>query len=166
MSNICSFIFMKQALFKHRCFIVFLFAIGMYFSSCKKSLDDRNSFTWTHNGITHTTKLDTAYISHGSRQAFTIIAGENKPGYIFFQRVEFNLTSFNTGTYIVNDGSGAFNRLTYTDDAGNTLIGAGGTLNITANSNNYISGNFSATLITGAGVSSMLTGNFTNMPVR
>ena len=66
----------------------------------------------------------------------------------------------------MNDGSGAFNRLTYTDDAGNTLIGAGGTLTITTNSNDYMSGNFSATLITGGGVSSQLTGSFTNMPVR
>jgi hypothetical protein len=76
------------------------------------------------------------------------------------------LTSCNVGTYFINDGSVAFNRLTYKDDAGNTLLGAGGTLNITANSNNYISGNFFATLISGSGVPSQLTGNFTNMPVR
>lgn len=160
---------MKPTLFKYTGCNVFLFVVLIFFSSCKKSGDDQansNSFTWIHNGINHTTKLDTAYKSHSSRPPYTIIAGEDKPGYIIFTRVEFNLTSFNTGIHIVNDGFGAFNRLTYADDAGNTLIGAGGTLNITANSNNYISGNFSATLITGAGVSSLLTGNFTNMPVR
>lgn len=158
---------MKPAFFKHTCYIVFLFVILMFFCSCKKSGEAINkNFTWVHNNISHTTTLDTAYISHASRPPYTIFAGENKPGYIIFQRVEFNLTSFNVGTYTVNAGSGAFNRLTYTDDAGNTLIGAGGTLNITANSNNYMSGNFSATLITGSGVTSQLTGNFTNMPVR
>lgn len=129
-------------------------------------MDNTNSFTWTHNGINHTTKLDTAFISHSSRPLYTIIAGENKPGYIIYERVKFNLTSFNAGRYIVNDGSGAFNRLTYTDDTGTTLIGAGGTLNITANSSNRISGDFSATLITGTGATSLLTGSFTNMPVR
>jgi hypothetical protein len=157
---------MKTALFKHIFYIAFLFVILVFFGSCKKDHANSNSFTWVHNNISHTTTLDTAYISHASRPHHTIIAGENKPGYIIFQRVEFNLTSFNVGTYIINDGSGAFNRLTYTDDGGYTLIGAGGTLNITANSNNYMSGNFSATLITGAGVSSLLTGNFTNMPIR
>lgn len=160
---------MKIVIFKHICYLVFMFVILVFFSSCNKSKDDQantNSFTWVNNSISHTTNLDTAYISHGGMAPYTIIAGEKKPGYIIFVRVEFNLTSFNVGTYIVNDGSGAFNRLTYTDDAGNTLIGAGGTLNITANSNNYVSGNFSATLITGSGVSSLLTGNFTNMPVR
>jgi hypothetical protein len=157
---------MKTALFKHIFYIAFLFVILVFFGSCKKDHANSNSFTWVHNNISHTTTLDTAYISHASRPHDTIIAGENKPGYIIFQRVEFNLTSFNVGTYIINDGSGAFNRLTYTDDGGYTLIGAGGTLNITVNSNNYMSGNFSATLITGAGVSSLLTGNFTNMPIR
>ena len=159
---------MKITLVKHTCCIVFWCVILCFFS-CKKSGNDQantNSFTWVHNNISHNTKLDTAYISHSGMAPYTIIAGEKKPGYIIFVRVEFNLTSFNVGTYIVNDGSGAFNRLRYTDDAGNTLIGAGGTLNITANSNNYVSGNFSATLITGSGVSSLLTGNFTNMPVR
>lgn len=157
---------MNKTLFKDSGCIFFFFAIVVLISSCKKSSNDKNNFSWTHNGVTHSTKLDTAYISHGSRPHYTIVADENKPGYILFTRVEFNLTSFNTGTYIINDGFGAFNRLIYTDDAGNTLIGAGGTLNITANSNNYLSGNFSATLITGTGVSSQLSGNFTNMPVR
>lgn len=148
-----------------------MFAIGMFSFSCKKSVDGQansNSFTWVHNGISHTTKLDTAYKSMAwlLLPPYSIFAGENKPGYIIFRRVEFNLTSFDVGTYAVNAGSGAFNRLTYVDDAGNTLIGAGGTLNITANSNNYLSGNFSATIITGSGTSSLLTGHFTNMPVR
>jgi hypothetical protein len=162
---------MKTTLVKHTGFIVFLFVILMFFYSCKKAGDDQannNSFTWVQNGINHTTNLDTAYVALGglSLSPYTIMAGENKPGYIFYRRVEFNLTSFNVGTHTVNAGSGAFNRLTYTDDAGTTMIGAGGTLNITANSNNYMSGNFSATLITGAGVSNLLTGNFTNMPIR
>jgi hypothetical protein len=162
---------MKINLVKHTCFLLFLFALLMFSFSCKKSRDDQantNSFIWVHNGISQTTNLDTAYISHGGLALFphTIMAGENKPGYIIFRRVEFNLTSFNVGTYIINAGSGAFNRLTYIDDAGNTLIGAGGTLNITESSTNYLTGNFSATIITGSGVSSLLTGNFTNVPVR
>lgn len=159
---------MKTILVKHTCYIAILLILFMFSFSCKKSGHDTNSFTWVHNGISHTTNLDTAYVSPGGLALlpYTIIAGENRPGYIIFRRVEFHLTSFNVGTYAVNAGSGAFNRLTYTDDAGSTLIGAGGTLNITVNSNNYLSGNFSATLITGSGVSSLLTGNFTNMPVR
>jgi len=143
----------------------------MFSFSCKKSGDamaNTNSFIWTHNGISNTTKLDTAYksLSWLSLPPYSIFAGENKPGYIIFRRVEFNLTSFDVGTYAVNAGSGAYNRLTYVDDAGNTLIGAGGTLNITANTNNYLSGNFSTTVITGSGLSSLLTGYFTNIPIR
>jgi hypothetical protein len=140
------------------------------FCACNKSNDQANNnrFTWIHNGISHTTKLDTAYKSVGglSLYQYSVIAGEKKAGYIIYTRVEFNLTSFNVGTYTVNDGSGMFNRLTYIDDGGNLLIGVGGTFNITSNSNNYISGNFAATLITGSGTPSQLTGNFSNMPIR
>lgn len=161
---------MKKKLVRHTCYIAFLLVLLIFSFSCKKSRDDqtKNNFTWIHNGISHITNLDTAYVSHGGLALFpyTIIAGENRPGYNIFTRVEFNLTSFNVGTYTINAGSGAFNRLTYRDDAGNTLIGAGGTLTITTNSNNYLSGNFSATLTTGSGVSSLLTGNFSNMPIR
>lgn len=163
---------MKRILVNQACYLlVFLFAFLIFSSSCKKFGDDqakKNSFTWIHNDISHYTNLDTAYVSNGGLALFpyTIIAGENRPGYILFMRVEFNLTSFNAGTYTINAGSGSFNRLTYIDDAGNTLIGAGGTLTIIENSNNYLSGNFSATLINGSGVSSLLTGYFNNMPVR
>ena len=159
---------MKPALFKYSLSVVFMFVTLLFFYSCKKEDDPgkKNSFTWVHNGIIHTTTVDTAYVANSGLPQFTIMAGEKKPGYLFYVRVMFNLTSFKIGTCIVNDGSGAFNRLTYTDDSGNTLIGAGGTLTITANSNNYMSGNFSAILITGAGVSSQLTGSFTNIPVR
>lgn len=157
---------MKAALLRGANCTIFLFVVAVFLCACKKNKSDDNNFTWVHNSISHSTKLDTAYIAHSGRPRFTIIAGENKPGYIVFVRVEFNLTSFNKGTYIVNDGYGAFNRLTYTDDTGNTLIGVYGVLNITENTDNYLSGNFSATLISGSGVTSQLTGNFTNMPVR
>lgn len=100
---------MKTTLIKEACFIVFLFVIGVFFGSCKKDQAANNSFTWVHNNISHTATLDTAYISQSGRAPYSIIAGENRPGYIIFVRVEFNLTSFNVGTYTVNDGSGAFN---------------------------------------------------------
>jgi|GEM_PF-6373411 len=86
--------------------------------------------------------------------------------YTIQKRVEFNLTSFNAGTYTITSGSGAVNKLSYIDDAGFNLNGTSGILTVTANTGNKISGNFSASLVDGSSVTSQLSGSFSNMVIK
>ena len=158
---------MPASLKLYRCCLQLLLAAPVFFYSCKKNDPGaRNSFTWEHTGNSHSTTLDTAYIAHPSRHPYTLVNKEKRPGYTIYRRVEFNLTSFSKGSYTINDGNGAYNRLAYVDDADTVHIGVFGTIQITASNNQFISGTFSARLIKGSGVQSDLTGQFTNVPVR
>jgi hypothetical protein len=115
----------------------------------------------------HTTTYDTAFLSgHGlAIIPISIIAGFQGVSNTISRRVEFNLTSFNVGSYNIGPLPGSPNRLSFIDDAGFNLNGISGTLNITANSNNYLTGNFSITMIDASSVTSQLTGSFANMSV-
>ncbi|WP_462278494.1 DUF6252 domain-containing protein [Ferruginibacter sp.] len=127
-----------------------------------------DNFTWTHKTIVHTTSTDTAFLNASglALPAFSIVAGYPRSSYSMLVRVQFVLTSFNTGTYnITTTAPGAPNAVYYIDDDGFNLQGNSGTVTITANSNNKISGNFSVTVTNGS-ANTALTGNFTDMPVK
>jgi len=163
---------MKTTHPKFSLYLIVVLSGAIIFFACSKSKDQpastADNFTWLHSSTNHTTNLDTAFVSaYGvSIPAYTLIAGYPRLPNSFSVRVQFTLTSFNTGNYTITSGAAAPNRLTYIDDSGNILDGTSGTLTITANSNNYLSGNFSTTVINASSVTTQLTGSFTNMPIR
>lgn len=163
---------MKTTCPKPSLYISIAFSIALAFCACSKSNSSASpgadNFIWLHNSVNHTTNLDTAFLSgYGlSIPPYTLIAGYPRPPFSFQVRVQFTLTSFDVGNYTINSSPTSPNRLTYTDDAGNDLNGTSGTLSITANNGNYLTGNFSTTVINASSVTSQLTGNFTNMPIK
>jgi hypothetical protein len=162
---------MKTGSIKYAFGFVLLLSVSIFFCACKKTEDSSNGsgnqFQWTHKGVTHTTSIyDTAYISSRglSILPYSILAGTELRIYTISRRVLFHLSSFNVGAYTIGP-PGAANVLDYIDDAGFDMVGVSGTLNITSNSNNRMTGNFSVTLRDASSVTSQITGSFTDMPV-
>lgn len=163
---------MITSVFKSSFSIVLIVSASFVFYACNKSSDSSfnpsdNQFQWTYSGVAHTTTYDTAFLtSHGlGIIPISIIAGFQGPSNVISRRVEFNLTSFNTGIYSIGPSPSSPNRLSFIDDAGFNLNGVSGSLNITSNSNNYLTGNFTTTVSNGSGVTSELTGSFANMSI-
>lgn len=139
--------------------------------SCNKSdssTDANNhSFVWTTNNKTYTPTLDTAFSSSTyTLTPFHIIAGYGTFPIGFDGRIDFHLTSFNIASYTIVPSPANVNTLRYVDDAGFNLEGKSGTLNITSNSNNLLSGNFSVILVDASGITSTMSGSFTNTSIR
>jgi hypothetical protein len=82
----------------------------------------------------------------------------------FNRKIYFILTSFNPGDFNIVPGTGS-NKLEYIDELGFGHSGVSGTLSITSNANNLMSGNFSAT-IAGPSGNEPISGSFTNVPVK
>ena len=136
--------------------------------SCKKSNDaDQGSFTWSHAGKTYQPTVYAAYLGTGyTFTPFHIIAGFGNFPSGFNRRIDFHLTSFAVGSYSIVLSPSTANTLDYIDDAGFNLAGTSGTLNITANANNRLSGNFSVTVINPALATSLMTGSFTGITIN
>jgi hypothetical protein len=149
-------------------FSVLLLMSLFLLSSCKKSNDaDQGSFTWTHAGKTFQPPVYAAYLGTGyTFTPFHIIAGFGNFPSGFDRRVDFHLTSFTVGSYTIVLSPSTANTLDYIDDAGFNLAGTSGTLNITANANNRMSGNFSVTVINPAMATSLMTGSFTDITIN
>jgi hypothetical protein len=157
--------------FKAIFYLVLLSVVFIIFPSCGKSdkpiPPSTNSFIWTTGGTNYTATIDTAFLGTGyTITPFHIIAGFGTFPLGFERRIDFHLTSFNIGSYAIVSSAGSVNTLQYINDAGDDLEGISGTLNITANANNLLSGNFSVTLINSSAVTSPMTGSFTNMSIR
>ena len=137
-------------------------------SSCNKTGDSDSkppsNFTWTYNGSTYKADLCSAYV-HYDLAPFLIMAitGTNFITY-FTRKISFTLTSFNPGDYSFVPGPGS-SRLEYIDDLGYNHSGVSGTLSITSNVNNLMSGNFSA-VMAGPSGNEPISGRFTNVPVK
>ena len=130
------------------------------FFSCKKSdysNSTANSFTFTYDGNTYTTNVDSAVTT--SLGPFIVIANFSSG---LFTKIQGSLTSFNIGSYSFGTGAST---MRYIDNAGNLLQVTSGSWNITANSNNLMSGNFSATVVDASSVTHSTSGSFTNMPI-
>lgn len=160
---------MRKTFSVNLCYAVFLLLLSAILLCCNKSDgagQPADNFTWTHKGVTHTTSINFAYLTTSGlgNPPFTILAGFPR-AISFERRIQFYLTSFNTGAYTISGSPGAPNRLTYIDDMGDVLNGISGTLNITANTNNKLSGNFSTTVTDASSVNSQLTGSFTDITI-
>ena len=132
--------------------------------SCSKSggsNDPVKNFTWTYDGVTYSTAVDTALIQ--TPGPYVIIAVNGSSFLNAASRVYISPTSFAIGTYTLNAGG---NSLLYIDEQGYNLAGVSGSLNITANSNSRLSGNFSATLSHPAGGTKPISGSFTNVIIK
>ena len=134
--------------------LVFLFL----FLSCKKSDDLSslpNSFSWTFNGTEIKTSLDSGY--HNFSGDAVIIAKSQTDPNSLNERMLIILPSFIAGTYTFGTG---VSTLKYVDQTGNAHYAILGSLVITRNQNNLLTGSFSATLTNNIA----LVGNFTNIP--
>ena len=143
------------------CLMIFFLTVFSFWS-CTKSNDSSaaNSFTLTHEGKTYTANIDSAVTT--SMGPFVIIANFSKG---LFWRIDMSLTSFNVGTYPFNGGSNN-NILRYVDSLGYPTNNAiSGSLNVTSNANNRMSGNFTATVKDISNISHTTSGTFTNMPI-
>lgn len=161
---------MKNISITHIRYTAFIMVLLAVLYSCKKSGDDSNnntpapasSFTWSYNGNTYIANLDTAYQFSIPLSPYCIIAinGSNFTTS-YSRKMTFKLGSFNTGAYTIGSGSS----LAYVDDSGNDLLGTGGTVIITSNASNRLTGNFSCTM-SGTPGTFTVTGQFANVSIR
>jgi len=141
-----------------------IFILALIVQSCSKDnkKEDSASFTWVHLNVSHTATSADAYNSQaglglGPNQ---IIANN---GTATSYRVSIRLSSLNPNSYAVSLTS---NKFDYVDDAGYNLAGAKGTVTISSNSVNKLSGNFSVKLINASFDTTAITGSFSNIPVH
>lgn len=132
--------------------------------SCSKSEDATTNvvppnatdgFIWTENGNTTVLTVDNPYVNGQFKSIFALRSGVT----IY----ELNLTSIAVGTYPLSATSA--NSLFYNNSAASTSFSpTSGSVIITTNANNKLTGTFTATG-TGAGVSSV-SGSFTNIVIN
>jgi hypothetical protein len=149
--------------------ISFLLLLAFSFPDCSKSNNNNgtapaSSFTWTHDGTNYMANVSGVFEHSVALVPFYIVAiiGTNI-NINFTRKVEFSLTAFNTGGYAIT--SGGMNLVHYIGDGGFDYSGIGGSVNITSNTNNLLSGNFSVTMA-GPGPNTTLSGSFSNMPIQ
>jgi hypothetical protein len=146
-----------------------LISLLFFLSDCKKSNDtlETNGFNWTTGGKSYNAAIFKAFSGTGyTITPFHIIAGFGNFPTGFNRRVDFHTSSFNVGSFTIVPSPNTVNTLQYIDDLGNNMEGISGTLNITSNSNNFISGDFSVTLINASMATSTMTGSFTNISIE
>ncbi len=115
-----------------------------------------DGFFYAENGATSTQTVSTPYANATFKSIFAVHNGATV--------VEINLTSLAVGSYTIDN---ATNVLTYLKPGANAMwMGASGSVTITANANNKLSGSFS--IPTGSGIAGVnsLSGTFTNIPIQ
>ena len=136
----------------------------MLILSCNKSSDDNNwEFSWTHKNNSYTASDANAYISQidlgkGPNHIAASIASLPRD-----YKISIYLASLNPSSYSVSLST---NKVRYIDDAGYDLAGAAGTVTVTSNSNNKLSGNFSIKLINPSSDTTLLNGSFANITLH
>ena len=136
---------MKKQIFK----ITFLFASILFVASCAKEeaapeeevpvVVNKGSFNWTLSSGQNVT----ADSAHCYTSITTIYAFKNGTT----NSIEINLSALSVGSYSISSATG--NAFSFVNGA-TTYDASAGTVNITANSGNKLSGNFTATLTGGA----------------
>lgn len=138
------------------------------FFGCNKQqpqVDNQTGFSWVYKGNAYQSNCDTALSTAGSARAFVIIAGTGLVISNLITGPTFNLNSLQPGTYSLDTALvNSHVILSYLVGGGEVLYASAGTLTITANSANRLSGNFSATIVTGFG-NEPLIGTFKDIPV-
>lgn len=145
--------------------IAIICALTLVLLSCSKDSNTSNDswgFTWTHENVRHMATEAAAYatqagVGMGSNQIIATMGTGSQ------SRVSIQLSSFDPNSYPVSVST---NRFDYVDDAGNDLRGAAGTVTISANSGNKLSGDFSVKLINPASDTTLITGSFTDINVH
>ena len=162
---------MRPFLFKPVDLILVLLVLTIQIASCNKSSNGistptSSSFTWTYEGSSYTVTSDTAYQYNNNPTTYQIFVSPNS-GFLFNinRKLSFNLSSFNVGQYNIQPIISQLNSFQFIDDTGLVLLGISGTLNITSNSNNLLSGNFSFILINPSGGTKPISGSFSNMTI-
>ena len=150
---------MKRILCSYFYVSVVCIFLSLSFITCKKSskTDTPNSFSFVYDGTTYTTVHDTAYQYSPDLVIETAIP--NCPIY----NANFYLISSSVGSYTLYNGSG--NTTQYVDNLGNPWQIISGTVNISGNSNNLLSGNFNVTIKDLSNVTHTTSGNFINMSI-
>lgn len=137
----------------------------LLFFSCNKSDDSQNeavSFTWTWNGTTYTGNFKESFLQSISLTPMIIGGtGSSLPSTGSGPRISVN--SLATGSYVLGDG--VTNYITFIAPNGDNLQSTAGTLTITQNANNKLTGSFSANLLNPTGQNSALNGSFTNIKI-
>jgi len=126
--------------------------------SCGKDNESPGSFTWNYDGTNYTANFKAAY-SSSMGQPY-IIGGLGSSIVTAYSGPRIHVLSFNPGTY--SFGGIAPNSLNFIDPAGFDISATDGGVIITSNSNNKLSGHFSATLANGK----TITGNFSELPIQ
>lgn len=143
---------------------VFLFTtlfFIIFILSCGKSNDPQFwSFNWTHKTVSHSATSADAYITQvalgkGPNQIKADISGSS-----LNYRVSMYLSSLSPNSYPVSLTS---NKFDYIDDAGDHLAGVQGTVTISSETDNKLSGSFSVKLINMNYDTTLITGSFINI---
>jgi len=150
---------MKTTIFKS--LVIFALLLNI---SCSK--DDSSSsasgtppgtsgFLYGENGAAATQTVDTPYASNPFNSVFAVNSGSTV--------IEMNLSSIAIGSYTI-DGTNAF---TYIKPGqSNMFIGSAGTVDITANASNKLTGTFSITAGSGITGVTSVSGSFTNITIN
>lgn len=115
-----------------------------------------DGFFYAENGATANQTVSTPYANATFKSIFAVHNGATV--------VEINLSSLAVGSYTIDN---ATNVLTYLKPGSNAMwLGTSGSVTITANANNKLSGSFS--IPTGTGITGVnsLSGTFTNIPIQ
>ena len=144
---------------------ILLILFNLVIVSCKKdnTVDSTHSFNWNYANVNYKAGIDTAYTTSMSGGP-TIIAGLGTRLTSIGPGPRIILTSFMAGIY--RFGQTNTNRFIYIDHNEDEQQAIDGSINITNNANNLLSGNFSVTLIDPLGVKRPLTGSFNNVSIR
>ena len=132
--------------------------------SCSSDSDDNNSsqnpstngFLYAENGSATMTSVSSPYANNQYKSIFAV----NNSNTI----IETNLTSLAEGSYTIDDATNFFAYL----KPGTTGMwnGSAGTVTITANANNKLTGTFSITSGSGINDVTSLSGSFTDIPIQ
>jgi hypothetical protein len=157
--------------------ITFVVIAASLFSCIKKNDSSADvvynqSFTWTYAGTSYVADSSSAYV-HGRFGKRTIVAW-NKGNTAGSFKIAFSVTSFDLGGYNLNRTTGnnplpptaTTNDLYYYDDNGNESGVIDGAVNIYSNTNDHMSGGFTANLLDANGVNKYLEGTFTDIPIK
>jgi len=142
--------------------ILIVFILMLTVLSCNKNNGSNNSwsFKWTYKNVSYSATTADAYITQVGIGTGPNQIRANIPGSGLNYRVSMRLSSLNPNTYPVSLTS---NKFDYIDDAGDNLAGVQGTVTISSDNDNKLSGSFSVKLINLTYDTTVLTGSFTNI---
>ena len=142
-----------------------LLLIPIIFLACNKS-DSNNlitpSFVWSIDGNSYTANVIEAH-TNGTGGPRVIFGDIGTNSFTFERGVDLIITSFDIGSYQYQ--SPMTNLIRYKNDP-NLIAGSiNTTVNITDNSNNLLSGNFSGLVSNMPGVTRSISGSFKNIAI-